>query len=293
MPIRRKTRTLHVFQLAREVLKCCNRKDSSHEPGGHNRRCALNREAAVSKQACSVAKIPNLQTSIACMEKQKQKSSSRSPMRGVAVLHWACMALVLLATKAVIVMLADRLVSIIQGVIKGTAVGVAIPIAMLHLVTKSQRGTFVKAVGDRIRTIWGVHHPTFTDTLALHWINCWLRDCISMINGVRDMSVSIIKLLSCCGGDVSSIERVCFWWMWNLSGIISIRPPILEAMMVRRRYPLRHSFSVHGAHKPLQQVSVVSFNVRRYLSIYIPNLLASLAFCSLRCVLLRPPQAIS
>ena len=117
-------------------------------------------------------------------------------MRGVAVLHWACMALVLLATKAVIIMLFDRLVSIIRGVIKRIAVGVARPIAMPHLVTIFKRGTAVKAVADRIQTIWKAHHPTFTDTLALNWINSWLRYCISTIVGVRDISVSIDKLLS-------------------------------------------------------------------------------------------------
>ena len=177
-------------------------------------------------------------------------------MRGGAILHRACMALVLLAmllaTKAVIIMLFDRLVSIIRGLIKRTAVGGAIPVAMLHLVTISKRGTSVKAVVDRVLTVWSVHHPTFTYTLAVSWTNYWLRDCISMIVGVRDIRMSIIKLLSCCVGDMSSIERVCDWWMWKLFGIISIRPPILEGMMVRRRYPLRHFFRVHRAHRPLE-----------------------------------------
>ena len=160
-------------------------------------------------------------------------------MRGVAVLHRACMVLVHLATKAVIVMLFDELVSIIRCVIKGNGIGVAIPIDMAHLVTECGRGTSVKAVGDRGRTIWSAHQSTFTDTLALNRIDYWPRHCMSMMIGVRNIWVSIIELLRRCGGDVSSIKRVCHWWVWNMSGIISIRPPILEGMMVQCRSSLR------------------------------------------------------
>ena len=114
-----------------------------------------------------------------------------------------------------------------------------------------------------------------------------------MIFGVRGIEWSMSKLLSCCGGDVSSIEGVGHWWMRKLFGIISIRPLILEEMMVRRRYPLRRFFRMHRAHKPLRQDLVASFNVGRNLSIHIPNFSASLTFCSLRSVLLRPTEAIS
>ncbi len=78
----------------------------------------------------------------------------------------------LLATKAVIIMLFDRLVSIIRGVSKRSAVGVAVPIAMLHLATESQSGTSVKAVVCTVRAMWSAHHATSVYVLALCWTYC-------------------------------------------------------------------------------------------------------------------------
>ena len=77
------------------------------------------------------------------------------------------MAVMLLATKAVVIMLFHRLVHVSRGVSKGRVVGAAIVIGRLHLVTEFEMGTSVKAIGSRVRAILRVYCPAFIDVLAL------------------------------------------------------------------------------------------------------------------------------